>query len=114
MSTIFRIIKNLVLWSYGRTTWQYDVLCALILAFIFLTPRSWFENSEPSRWNAHQNQSTAVWLLIWPENLTANPDLQEVERRVRTMTGHSDVLVKEVHPVTTEDGKIIAYKVDIE
>lgn len=114
MSTIFHIFKNLVLWSYGRTTWQYDVLCALILAFIFLTPQSWFENSEPSHWKAHQNKSTAVWLFIWPENLTAHPDHQEIERRVRTMTGHSHALVREVHPVAAEDGKIIAYKVDIE
>ncbi len=35
-------LKNVLLWSYERGTWQYDVLCLLILAFIFLTPSSWF------------------------------------------------------------------------
>ena len=29
-------------WTYERGTWQYDVMVILILAFIFLTPRSWF------------------------------------------------------------------------
>jgi len=39
---IFSIIKKIILWSYERGTWQYDVLCILILAFIFLTPSSCF------------------------------------------------------------------------
>jgi hypothetical protein len=33
-----------IFWSYERGSWQYDVICAVILAFIFLTPRSWFED----------------------------------------------------------------------
>ena len=34
---------NVVLWSYERGSWQYDVMCILIIAFILLTPRSWFQ-----------------------------------------------------------------------
>lgn len=33
-----------VFWSYERGTWQYDVIVLAILAFIFLTPRSWFQD----------------------------------------------------------------------
>jgi hypothetical protein len=33
-----------VFWSYERGSWQYDIICAVILAFIFLTPRSWFRD----------------------------------------------------------------------
>ncbi len=33
-----------VLWSYERGSWQYDLICAFILAFIFLTPASWFHD----------------------------------------------------------------------
>ena len=29
---LWRVFKKVILWSYGRTTWQYDVLCVLILA----------------------------------------------------------------------------------
>jgi hypothetical protein len=31
-------------WSYERGSWQYDIICALILAFIFITPSSWFHD----------------------------------------------------------------------
>jgi hypothetical protein len=40
------MLKRLIFWEYPRTSWQYDVIVALILAFIFLTPRSWF-NDQP-------------------------------------------------------------------
>lgn len=33
-----------IFWSYERGSWQYDVICAVILAFILLTPRSWFQD----------------------------------------------------------------------
>ena len=108
-----RIIKSLFFWSYGRTTWQYDVLCALILAFIFLTPKSWFDESKLSRPGAHQNPSTAaVRLLLWPENRVANP--LEIERHVRTLTGRHDARVKEIRAVRDNQGRIIAYEVDTE
>lgn len=37
-------VKRFLLWDYQRATWQYDVMVALILAFIFLTPRSVFRD----------------------------------------------------------------------
>ena len=54
------MLKNILLWRYGRTTWQYDVMCVLILAFIFLTPKHWFERGEPRSVAAHRNQSTLL------------------------------------------------------
>lgn len=35
-----------VLWSFRRGSWQYDLICVAILAFIFLTPRTFF-NDQP-------------------------------------------------------------------
>jgi hypothetical protein len=35
-------------WTYERGTWQYDIMVALILAFIFLTPREWFHDQPIS------------------------------------------------------------------
>jgi hypothetical protein len=40
------VLKRLIFWEFPRTTWQYDVVVGLILAFIFLTPRSVF-NDQP-------------------------------------------------------------------
>lgn len=39
-------LKRIILWDYSRGTWQYDVLCLLIIAFIFLTPKTWFDRRE--------------------------------------------------------------------
>jgi len=33
-----------IFWAYERGTWQYDLLVLAILAFIFLSPRAWFED----------------------------------------------------------------------
>lgn len=43
--------RKVLFWSYPRGSWQYDILCALILAFIFLTPKQIFrgEFRDPNR-----------------------------------------------------------------
>ena len=113
---VLRFLQKLFFWSYGRTTWQYDVLCVLILAFIFLTPGNWFETSERVRRDSHQSGSTTATrlLLVWPEDSPANPDTEDVKRRVQSVTKRADVRVKEINPVKGEGGRIVAYEVDIE
>jgi len=39
---ILATLKKTLFWSYDRGSWQYDVMCVLILAFIFLAPNSMF------------------------------------------------------------------------
>jgi len=34
-------MKRIIFWDYERGTWQYDLMCLLIIAFIFLTPKAW-------------------------------------------------------------------------
>lgn len=36
--------KRLIFWDFARASWQYDVVVALILLFIFATPREWFHD----------------------------------------------------------------------
>jgi len=111
VASILRIIKAIFFWSYGRTTWQYDVLCALILAFIFLTPSSWFETSEPRNTPAHQSRFEQV--LITPVSPSDNLDMGEIERRVRAHTGRPDTQVIAVRPQRDATGKGVGYEVDI-
>lgn len=33
-----------IFWAYERGTWQYDLMVLAILAFIFLSPRAWFQD----------------------------------------------------------------------
>jgi hypothetical protein len=112
MKHILRTIRGLLLWSYSRKTWQYDVLCALILAFIFLTPKSWFETSELHRLATHPSPFSSI-LLVEPEPVVVQPDKAEVERRVRSLTGRPQTEVTEVRPRLNAAGRIVAYEVDI-
>jgi hypothetical protein len=41
-------MKNIINWNYERASWQWDVLCIVIMCFIFLTPKSWFEGNGPA------------------------------------------------------------------
>jgi hypothetical protein len=40
-----RAVSRVVFWTYPRGGWQYDIVCGLILAFIFLTPKAVFDGS---------------------------------------------------------------------
>ena len=42
MRSVFQAIGRVLFWTYSRGSWQYDIMCALILAFIFLTPKEFF------------------------------------------------------------------------
>ena len=37
-------LSRLIFWETPRTSWQYDIIVALILGFIFLTPRGAFRD----------------------------------------------------------------------
>ncbi len=105
-------LRKLIFWNYARNTWQWDGLCVLILIFIFLTPKSWFANSERRGFLTHQN-SAASTVLVDAELIDNAEDKGQVEQVVRTLTGRSDLQVLEVRKVVDKDGRISGYKVDI-
>lgn len=105
MGFIVRTLKKGFSWSYPRTSWQWDVLCVLILVFIFLTPKSWFENGGP-------NAPLEV-IVLSADVVGAQPDTREIERRVRLMTGRAEAQVTEVRPRRDSQGNVIGYEVDI-
>ncbi|MDX2029839.1 MAG: hypothetical protein SF339_04155 [Blastocatellia bacterium] len=46
MKSFFVGIKDVLLWSYARGTWQYDLLCLLIIATVFLVPSRYFGDRD--------------------------------------------------------------------
>jgi len=44
MIIILSTLKKILFWSYERGSWQYDVMCVLILAFIFFSPNLIFQS----------------------------------------------------------------------
>ncbi|HEY6400671.1 MAG TPA: hypothetical protein VI479_04640 [Blastocatellia bacterium] len=49
MKSLLVGIKNVLLWSYGRGTWQYDALCLLIVVMVFLVPSSYFGDRDRAK-----------------------------------------------------------------
>jgi hypothetical protein len=39
-----KTLARFIFWDFSRGSWQYDVMVALILGFIFLTPRDVFRD----------------------------------------------------------------------
>ena len=44
MKIILTTLKKILFWSYERGSWQYDIMCVLILAFIFLSSNRIFQS----------------------------------------------------------------------
>lgn len=38
------LLRRYIFWEFPRASWQYDVVVALILLFVFATPRAWFHD----------------------------------------------------------------------
>ncbi|MDQ3803950.1 MAG: hypothetical protein M3416_09000 [Acidobacteriota bacterium] len=112
----WRVFKSIAFWSYGRTTWQYDVLCVLILAFIFLTPKTWFERGKLACAPAHQNGLGAARKLLIRATGSApdEPDAHDIERCARAVTQRPDLRVKGWRELRSTDGRTVGYEVDIE
>jgi hypothetical protein len=114
---LLTVFKKVILWSYGRTTWQYDVLCVAILAFVFLTPKGWFERGELACAPAHQNGLGAAQKLLIRTTgaaVTAQPDAHELERCARKITGEPARRVRGWRELKSTDGRTVAFEVDTE
>lgn len=95
---IFDVIKNIILWSYERGSWQYDVLCVVILAFIFLTPKEFLDerySSDPAK-NAMQTQRTYVSTNDITIQAKASANLNELLADVVSERFKRKVVVKRI------------------
>ena len=105
-------LKKIFFWNYPRNTWQWDLLCVVILIFIFLTPKSWFSSGERAMGSGHQSP-VAKTLVLAPEVIGNEADRPQIEQRVRELTGRTDVEVVAVRKMLYEDGRTRSFEVDI-
>jgi hypothetical protein len=105
-------LKKIFFWNYARNTWQWDLLCVVILIFIFLTPKSWFSNGERAQSMAHPSP-IAKTLVLSPEVVGNEEDKARIEQQVKALTGRPDVEVVAVRKVLDSSGRIRSFEVDI-
>jgi hypothetical protein len=112
MSFTLKVLKRFFFWSYPRTSWQWDVLCVVILVFIFLTPKSWFDNAEFRQTHLVLQAPSSV--VVMDADVIGTPmDTAQIERRARQLSGHPDAQVTRIQERRDADGRLIGYDVDI-
>jgi len=76
-------MRQLIFWDFPRMSWKYDVVVALILAFIFLTPRELFKD-QPRAVGVVQIPSPPKEAVFWidPVELRNTPTELRGQRAV--------------------------------
>lgn len=96
-------IKNIIRWRYQRGSWQWDVLCIVILIFIFLTPKDWFDKKE--------NLATQTARLIVKVD-DFSTDKAVLENRVKELSGNPNAEIIEWREKKDAKGGTF-YEIDI-
>jgi hypothetical protein len=92
-------VKNVLLWSHDRGSWQYDILCLLIVATIFVVPSSFFgdrdrvpaQGSQAQANGGKEIASKAVWTKIEVKKSELRKFLQQ-ENKITLMDNPQDAL----------------------
>lgn len=96
-------MKDIILWNHERGTWQYDVFCGLIIAFIFLTPNSWFDKQETLATQTSR-------LIVKPEDFSAEKSV--LQRRVKELSGNPKTEIVEWRKKINAAGDTV-YEIDV-
>jgi hypothetical protein len=132
MRKIGEVLQRTIFWSYERGSWPYDVMVAVIVAFVFLTPRSWFHDRPVSSYAV----SSGVQLMsqdsdgrirvyridaqILPPQKRATKATPELERETHDILGRKVQELQDqtfqllrIDPVRDTDGSILYYDVTL-
>lgn len=132
MQTLWRGIVRTVFWSYERGSWPYDVMVVVIVLFVLLTPRAWFQDQP----RLNTVESSAIHLLAQDTSSgtvvyrldatvlradkrtpTPTPELERethdiLNRNVDSLKGQTFQVVR-IDPVLAADGSVTNYDVTI-
>jgi len=115
------VVRRSVFWSYERGSWQYDLIVAAILAFIFLSPRSWFRKAPTLGLSvlhhvqgiievSHQKDQ---WTYLVDARLVQSRPSQEPKEAVRDILREGlrkDYNVVSVSIIRDKSGVVLGYK----
>ncbi len=110
------MLKRFILWDFARATWQYDVMVGIILAFIFLTPRSWFRDQPrvpyAGRIAMLPSEHGSNVFLIDKELLADVPEAQRVAKAgqiLKRLPGAQKAQITRGEPIYDSEKEIKAY-----
>jgi len=113
----FQTIKSYILWTHPRGGFHYDVMVTVILAFIFLTPRSVFKDS-PNYLRLHPNEivvrSDGPDAFVYELNASGvaatKSDTQKALKEVLTPIAGS-IEITRYEALRDSSGKVTGYRV---
>lgn len=97
------LIKKFVLWNYSRETSVYVIFCLLIVVFIFLTPKQWFDKRESL---ATQTSRLVV------QQAEFSSDMRTLLPRVRELSGNPNAEIVDWREKKNARGETV-YEIDI-
>ena len=112
MASPLTAVKRFVLWDYPRAGWQYDVMVAVILAFIFFTPREWFRDQPRASsivMLPSENGSTVFWMDA--EQFASIPDADRAGQAailLKARTGKTYNVIR-LDPIVDSEKEIKGY-----
>ena len=114
-----------VFWTYKRGSWQYDIILVVILAFIFLTPRSWYTPQPPPPVTGFLKNQGIVeigrikedWSYFVDARLVKSRPNQKPEEAVRDILSErlkTPLTVKSVDEIQDKKGAVFGYIVVVQ
>jgi hypothetical protein len=107
--------KRVFLWDYSRESSAYGVMVALILAFIFLTPRDVFRDQpRPKTVVQVPAEHGASGFFVDAEQLTGVPEAGQIaaaQKVVRSQPGNKDRNVVRVEAIYDVEKDLRGYMV---
>lgn len=99
---MLKTIKNIINWNYERASWQWDVLCIVIMMFIFLTPKEWFEKKEKLATRTGR-------VVVKPSDFSAEKSV--LDKKVKELSGNQNAEIIEWREKKDTEGNVI-YEID--
>lgn len=119
MKKLRETLKNIICWSYERTTWQYDLLVVLIIATVIFVPSRFFgdrdrplrtPNEEIRRWSIESNHINKFAVKNGAAEKLKNDPKEVVQLYLREFI-RPDILVENCSIEMDAVGKITGYSV---
>jgi hypothetical protein len=108
--------KRFFLWDYPRGSRPYDAMVAIILAFIFLTPRDWFRDQpripKASQISMLPSENGSSPFFVDTQLLERIPENQRVARLTEMLqrsTSNRNLAVIRVEPILDSEGELQGY-----
>lgn len=97
MGKIGEVLQRTIFWSYERGSWPYDLMVIVIVAFVFLTPRSWFHDQPQSSY------ATSSGVLLVSQNSDGRVRVYRIDAQIlapeKRATKATPELERETHDI---------------